>query len=115
MAKRMPCHESLMISRVFRVQSETAAISRAFSILAETIKDRRHVGRKVSALTAEGRMSAWVLMLIPIGLGLFIDITQPQMASALWSTWIGHIVIAVIALLEFFAYILAAHLLKVNV
>jgi tight adherence protein B len=116
MAKRMPCHESLMISRVFRVQSETGGdLARILDQLAETIKDRRHVGRKVSALTAEGRMSAWVLMLIPIGLGLFIDITQPQMASALWSTWIGHIVIAVIALLEFFAYIWLRNLLKVNV
>lgn len=116
MALRMPCHESLMIARVFRVQSETGGdLARILDQLAETIKGRRQVGRKVSALTAEGRMSAWVLMLIPIGLGLFIDVSQPQMANALFFTWIGHIVIAVIVVLEFFAYIWLRNLLKVNV
>jgi Flp pilus assembly protein TadB len=116
MAVRMPCHESLMIARVFRVQSETGGdLARILDQLAETIKDRRHVGRKVSALTAEGRMSAWVLMLIPIGLGLFIDVTQPQMANALFFTWIGHIVLAVIVILEVFAYIWLRSLLRVNV
>ncbi len=116
MAIRMPSHESLMIARVFRVQSETGGdLARILDQLAETIKDRRHVGRKVSALTAEGRMSAWVLMLIPIGLGAFIGITQQQMANALFFTFIGHIVLAVIAVLEFFAYIWLRNLLKVNV
>jgi tight adherence protein B len=105
-----------MIARVFRVQSETGGdLARILDQLAETIKDRRHVGRKVSALTAEGRMSAWVLMLIPIGLGLFIDVTQPQMANALFFTWIGHIVLAVIVILEVFAYIWLRSLLRVNV
>jgi tight adherence protein B len=116
MAVRMPSHESLMIARVFRVQSETGGdLARILDQLAETIKDRRHVGRKVSALTAEGRMSAWVLMLIPVALGAFIDITQPQMANALFFTWIGHIVLAMILVLEFFAYIWLRSLLKVNV
>ncbi|HEV3090264.1 MAG TPA: type II secretion system F family protein [Candidatus Cybelea sp.] len=116
MAKRMPSHESLMIARVFRVQSETGGdLARILDQLAETIKDRRHVGRKVSALTAEGRMSAWVLMLIPVALGAFIDLTQPQMAHALFFTMIGHIVLLVILGLEFFAFIWLRNLLKVNV
>jgi Flp pilus assembly protein TadB len=116
LAQRMPSHESLMIARVFRVQSETGGdLARILDQLAETIKDRRHVARKVSALTAEGRMSAWVLMLIPIALGLFIDVTQQQMAHALLFTWIGHIVLIVIALLEGFAFLWLRSLLKVNV
>jgi tight adherence protein B len=116
LAMRMPSHESLMIARVFRVQSETGGdLARILDQLAETIKDRRHVGRKVSALTAEGRMSAWVLMLIPVALGVFIDLTQPTMANALFFTWIGHIVLAIIFVLEFFAFLWLRNLLKVNV
>ena len=84
MAERMPCHESAMISKVFRVQSETGGdLARILDQLAETIKDRRQVHRKVAALTAEGKMSAWVLMLIPVALGAFISATQPDMAHAL--------------------------------
>jgi tight adherence protein B len=116
MAARMPSHESLMIARVFRVQSETGGdLARILDQLAETIKDRRHVARKVAALTAEGRMSAWVLMLIPVALGAFIYISQPSMADAVMHTWVGHIVILVIVGLEFFAYLWLRNLLKVNV
>jgi tight adherence protein B len=115
MAERMPCHETAMISKVFRVQSETGGdLARILDQLAETIKDRRQVQRKVSALTAEGKMSAWVLMLIPVALGAFISATQPDMAHALGYTMIGHIVIGVIIVLELFAFLWLRNLLKVN-
>ena len=71
-----------MLARVFRVQSETGGdLARILDQLADTIKDRRQVQRKISALTAEGRMSAWVLMVIPICLGAFIAATQQHMAT----------------------------------
>ncbi len=75
----------MMIARVFRVQSETGGdLARMLDQLADTIKGRRQVQRKTAALTAEGRMSAWVLMAIPVGLGLFIfATTQQNMAAAL--------------------------------
>ena len=86
--ERMPCNESLMIARVFRVQSQTGGdLARILDQLADTIKDRRQVHRKISILTAEGRMSAWVLMLIPLGSRLFIMSTQPDMSNALLYTW----------------------------
>ncbi len=116
LARRMPSHEALMMARVFRVQAETGGdLARILDLLADTIKDRRQVQRKISALTAEGRMSAWVLMLIPIALGAFITATQPEMAHALFYTAIGHIVLFIIAVLEIFAYIWLKMLLKVDV
>ena len=77
LARRMPNNETLMVARVFRVQSQTGGdLARILDQLAETIKGRRQVDRKIGTLTAEGKMSAWVLMAIPIGLGLFICTTQ---------------------------------------
>ncbi len=82
----------MMVARVFRVQAETggdlAQHSRSAGGAA-SIKGRRQVQRKISTLTAEGRMSAWVLMLIPIGLGAFIFATQPEMSHALFFTFLG--------------------------
>jgi tight adherence protein B len=116
LAARMPSHEALMIARVFRVQSETGGdLARILDQLAETIKDRRQVQRKISSLTAEGRMSAWVLMLIPVALGLFIYTTQQSMTNAMLYTVIGHIVLLVILGLEVGAYLWLRMLLKVNV
>jgi tight adherence protein B len=116
MAVRMASHEALMMARVFRVQSESGGdLARILDQLADTIKDRRHIHRKIGALTAEGRMSAWVLMLIPVGLGLFIAVTQPAMANALFYTWIGHIVLLIILGLELGAFVWLRALLRVRV
>jgi tight adherence protein B len=115
MAERMPGNETLMLARVFRVQSQTGGdLSHILDQLAGTIKDRRQIQRKVSTLTAEGRMSAWVLTAIPIGLGLFIIVTQQDMGSALLFTNIGHIVIGIVLVLELLGYLWVRQLLKVN-
>jgi tight adherence protein B len=116
LAVRMPCNESMMVARVFRVQSETGGdLARILEQLADTIKGRRQVHRKISSLTAEGRMSALVLMLIPIGLGVFIWSTQPDMAHALFYTWLGHIVLIIIAVLEFLSFLWVKKILRVDV
>jgi tight adherence protein B len=116
LATRMPSHEALMLARVFRVQSETGGdLARILDQLAETIKDRRQVTRKCSALTAEGRMSAWVLMLIPVGLGFFIVTTQQSMSHALLYTMIGHAVLATVLIMEVFAYLWLKALLRMDV
>jgi tight adherence protein B len=116
LARRMPNNETLMVARVFRVQSQTGGdLARILDQLAETIKARRQVYRKISTLTAEGRMSAWVLMAIPVGLGLFIVSTQETMGHALLYTPIGHMVMLIVAGLETGAYFWLANLLRVRV
>jgi Flp pilus assembly protein TadB len=115
LAERMPSHECLMLSRVFRVQSETGGdLARILDQLAETIKHRRQVTRKCDALTAEGRMSAWVLMLIPLCLGAFIAATQESMGHALLFTSVGHVVLLIVAGLEAGAFLWLKALLKID-
>jgi tight adherence protein B len=115
MAERMPGNETLMLARVFRVQSQTGGdLSHILDQLAGTIKDRRQIQRKVATLTAEGRMSAWVLTSIPICLGLFIILTQPDLGHALLYTGIGHIVLMVVAVLELAGFMWVRQMLKVN-
>ena len=105
-----------MVARVFRMQAETGGdLARILDQLADTIKGRRQVQRKISTLTAEGRMSAWVLMLIPIGLGAFIFATQPEMSHALFFTFLGHIVLIVISVFEILGFFWVKRILRVDV
>ena len=116
LAQRMPSNETLMMARVFRVQSQTGGdLAQILDHLAATIKDRRQVQRKISSLTAEGRMSALVLTLIPVVLGLFIILTQPDMRNALLYTRIGHIVLLIVGVMELGGYFWLKLLLRVNV
>lgn len=116
LAERMPANETLMMARVIRIQSSSGGdLARILEQLAGTIKARRQVFRKIAALTSEGRMSAIVLLSIPVALGLFIATTQATYGPALLYTNIGHGVIAVVLGLELFGYLWLKQILKVNV
>jgi len=116
MAKRMPCNESLMVAKVFRVQAETGGdLARILEQLADTIKSRRQVQRKITMLTSEGRLSAWVLTLIPVGLGAFILVAQPEMGHALFFTNLGHMVLLIILVLEVVGSFWVRRVLQVDI
>lgn len=116
LAERMPGNETMMMARAIRIQSQTGGdLGRILEHLADTIKDRRRIQRKINALTAEGRASAYVLGALPLGLATFICLTQPTMGHALLFTMIGHIALVLVAILEVLGVYTLLKLLKVDV
>ena len=101
LAKRMPSDECAMMVRAIRVQSQTGGnLAKVLEHLAHTIKERRRVYRKMRALTAEGRMTAWVIALLPVIVGLMIVGLNAHMRRALIFTETGHLVMVAVAFLE---------------
>jgi tight adherence protein B len=95
LAKRMAMPETVMMARVIRVQAQSGGdLAGVLENLADTIRDRRKLARRVSALTAQARISAWVLGCLPLAFLAFILLTQPSLRDATLSTSVGHIVLA---------------------
>lgn len=116
LAQRLPQNETLMMSRVIRIQSNTGGdMAKVLEQLANTIKERRRMRRKVSALTAEGRAGAMVLAGLPIFLGGFIIVTQHDLGHGLLFTSAGHIALTIVAVLEILGVFTLGRILKVNV
>ena len=59
--------------------------------VSETIRSRNRLKRQVAALTAEGRISALVLFLLPIGLGLVLYSSNPDYMNVLFTRTAGQI------------------------
>lgn len=101
MAATMPSQEMTMMSKAIRIQSTTGGdLAKVLESLADTIRDRRRIQRKMSALTAQGRGSAIIIGSLPVLVGGFILVTQPDMAHALLHTKIGWIALGIVAGLE---------------
>jgi tight adherence protein B len=79
MAARAPRNGDLKIFAVSTViQKETGGnLSEILDGLARTVRERYRFFGKLRALTAEARASAWVVSLTPLGLALFLSLTQP--------------------------------------
>lgn len=116
LATRIETNETLMMARVIRINSQTGGdLGRVLEQLANTIRERRRMRRKVSSLTAEGRAGAAVLACLPVFLGLFIIMTQEDMSRGLLYTHAGHVVLMIILFLELGGIFTLNRILKVNV
>ena len=90
MAARMTNPETAMLARVLRVQAQTGGnLAGVLVNLADTIRDRRRLLRRVSAVTAQGRATGWLLGLLPIALGLFLIVAEPSLRQSMLFTPLG--------------------------
>lgn len=83
-----------------KIQREVGGnLAELLQSVGETMIERERLRRDVSTLTAEGRMSAYILAALPIGLGAFMFLSNPDYAGPLISTTIGKGLIAASAVL----------------
>jgi tight adherence protein B len=114
--ERMPSPEMLMLTRSIRIQSKTGGnLGRTLETLAETIKQRRRIDRKVRAVTSEARYSSYVIGALPLVVLAFIMAVEPDMRDALIHTWLGKLAIAASLVLDGLALYVMAAMAKVDV
>jgi tight adherence protein B len=91
MTKRAPGNRDLQIFAVsVIVQKETGGnLVEIIEKIAETIRARYRFYGKLRTLTAEGRMSCYILAALPICTGIFISFTNPEYSSLLVNDRIG--------------------------
>jgi tight adherence protein B len=99
--QRMPSQEMRMFAAVVRLQGRTGGnLSTVLENLAGTIKERRRLNRKMRALTAEARTSKYIITALPVFVGGFIMLTEPEMRQGLIGTLVGRgIMVVVVGLL----------------
>jgi tight adherence protein B len=101
MAARMTNPETAMLARVLRVQSQTGGNLGAVLLgLADTIRDRRRLMRRISAITAQGRATGWLLGALPLGIGLFLIGFEPDLRHAMLFTLVGQLFLGVALVLD---------------
>jgi tight adherence protein B len=92
MCKRIGSPDLEYVATAINVQSQAGgSLAGLFDTLSETVRDRQRHARKVRALTALGRMSALVLVLMPIGLAALMTLISPSYMTPLYTTTGGHI------------------------
>jgi tight adherence protein B len=57
--------------------------------VADTLRERAMLRRQIKVLTAEGRLSAWVLALLPIGIALYMTAVNPDYIGLLVTKTMG--------------------------
>jgi tight adherence protein B len=99
-----------------RIQREVGGnLAELLVTVAETMTERERLRRDVNALTAEGKISAIVLGILPVGLGLFIYSANPEYMDPLFDETIGKIMLGGSILLALFGFFWMKKTIEVDV
>lgn len=89
-AERMDSPDFAWAVMAIRIQREVGGnLAELLQTVAETMVSRERLRREVKALTAEGRMSAIVLGLLPVGIGMAVYVMNKPYISLLFEETIG--------------------------
>jgi tight adherence protein B len=106
-AERMESEDFGWAVMAIRIQREVGGnLAELLLTVADTMTQRERLRRDVSALTAEGRMSAYVLGGLPVGLGFVLWTMNPDYIGRLFETGLGQVMLglAIVAMAAGFAW-----------
>jgi tight adherence protein B len=99
-ARRMKSRDIEQVALVASLQRETGGNSaEVLDRVTESIRERAALRRLVRGLTAQGRMSRWVVSALPVGLLLVISLLNPAYMKPLFTHTSGKIMLTFAAVM----------------
>lgn len=114
-AKRINSELFTWVITAINIQREVGGnLAEIMGIIANTIRDREKVLRQIKSLTAEGKLSAYVLIGLPIIMGLVLSVMNREYVGLLFSTTIGLVMIGAAALLMVAGIVWILKIIKID-
>src|SRR3546814_6335223 len=83
--------------------------------VAATLLERDYLRRQVQTLSAEGRLSGWILGALPVGMFIYMLLVRREYVSRLWTEAMGLAMLGgAVVLLAFGAFVIS-RIVKVEV
>ncbi len=90
LTQRAPIQDFRIFVAAVLIQKESGGnLAEVLENVAETTRERFRLKKQVSVHTAQGRMTGWILSLLPAGLGFAMYLVNPDGMSILWKSSVG--------------------------
>ena len=110
---RMDSSDMKLLTSAVMIQRKTGGnLAYILDNLALTIRERVKLKNKIKTLTAQGRMSGYVLGSVPIVLFFVISGINPEYMSVFYTTTVGIVIVVVALLLEVLAFVIINNMTK---
>jgi tight adherence protein B len=101
LAQRLPLQTLTLVVAAMRIANETGgSLAEALERAALSVRSQLAMAGKIRALTAQGKLQAIVVGLLPLSLLAILDRMEPQAMALLWNTPMGWITLGAIITLE---------------
>jgi tight adherence protein B len=113
---RMASKDFSWIVMAIRIQREVGGnLAEILTTVAATIRERERIRRQVQGLSAEGRLSAWILGVLPPLLATYLIIVRPSYVKPLFTDPIGISLLVLMVVLMIAGVVWLSRLVKVEV
>jgi tight adherence protein B len=115
-ADRMQSIDLTWAVMAIRIQREVGGnLAELLDTVADTMTERERLRHEIVALTAEGRMSAWVLGVFPPAFAVILYMIQPDYMSTLFNEPIGIMAVIVSAVMACFGFVWLRKIMAIEV
>jgi tight adherence protein B len=99
-----------------RIQREVGGnLAEVLNTVSATLRERERLRRQVQVLSAEGRLSAWILGLLPMVFALYLILVRPEYLAPMIENILGWIMIGLGAILLVIGALWLRKVVKVEV
>ena len=115
MNSRMGSADFDLVVTAVLIQREVGGnLAQILDNISDTITERIRMKREILALTAQGRMSAWVLLILPFAIGLYLYIFNHNQLMLLFTDPMGQMALAVSLGLEVIGYFVIQRIVNIE-
>ncbi|NMD70123.1 secretion system protein [Bacillus sp. DNRA2] len=87
---RLPTDDIKIVANAIIIQRSTGGnLTQILDTIQETITDRVRIKEELRALTAQGKMSAWIISLLPVIIGVVLNLMNPEYFNPMISHPLG--------------------------
>jgi tight adherence protein B len=113
--RRIPLEDVRMFCSAIKIAQDTGGnLAETLQTVAESARTRAALEGKLDALTAQGRMQAWIMTALPLAVLLGIQAVDPEGAALLLGTMSGWLVLITVMVLQLAGLLMIRRILAID-
>lgn len=116
LTRRVPVQDFRIFVAAVLIQKESGGnLAEVLEKVVQTARERFRLKKQVSVHTAQGKMTGWVLSMLPVIIGVFMYMLNPKGMSILWTNPIGLKMLYVASGMDFVGAMIIRKIVKIQV
>jgi tight adherence protein B len=116
LTQRINCQELKFFVTSVIVQRETGGdLSEVINNISRLIRKRFELQGRIRALSAEGKMSAIILIALPIFIFLALSVLRPNYLTPLYTDPVGHMMVSFAILMMLLGLVIISNMIKIKI
>lgn len=116
LARRVRSEEVDMLATAILIQRTSGGnLAEILDNIAYTIRERLRIRREIMTLTAQERISSYVVGALPIACFALLSVTNPSYLANLFDIPLGHLLLALAVVLEIVGFYVIRRIININI